>query len=311
VTITAEHISEARDLIGGCVLETPLVKSKQLSDITSSQCYLKLENRQYTGAFKVRGAFNKILTLARTHPVAGIITASTGNHGLGIARALQHTGMNGIIYVPETASPAKVHALQSYPVDLQFYGDDPLSTELYAKRMAHESGKVWISPYNDPEIIAGQGTIGPELTAQLSNIAAIYITVGGGGLISGIATWLQAHSPETEIIGCLPERSPEMALSVEAGRIIHLEKGEETLSDGSAGGCEDGSITFPLCQELVDRFILVSEDEIALAMSEISEWHGERIEGAAGVAVAAIKKDAHQFAGRIVIGILCGGNRAD
>jgi threonine dehydratase len=311
LTVTAGNITEARDRIGANLLETPLIFSPQLSEQTSARCFLKLENRQHTGSFKARGAYNKVLSIALTNPDAHIITASTGNHGLGVARSLQQTGMQGTIYLPENASQAKIRALQNYPAILEFYGDDPLKTELHAKHIAENSGRIWVSPYNDPEIIAGQGTIGPELTAHLSDIAAVYITVGGGGLISGIGTWLAAHSPATDIIGCLPERSPEMALSVEAGRILHLEKAEETLSDGSAGGCEDGSITFPICQKLVDRFILVGEDEIRLAMTEVFDWHEERIEGSAGVAVAAMKRDAEKYAGKNVIAIICGGNRVD
>lgn len=260
---------------------------------------------------------NKVLSLLETQRSSGlgtnpnppiVITASTGNHGLGIARALNITGRAGKIYIPEHASPAKVSALQQYAVELLTHGKDSLETELYAKKLAREEDATWISPYNDPDIIAGQGTVGIELTRQLQNIGAIYVTIGGGGLISGVATWFAEHSPQTEIVGCLPENSPEMKLSVEAGHIVQLAESIPTLSDGSAGGMEEGSITFPMCQQLVKRYILVSEDDIKEAIRATYALHGERIEGAAGVAVAAMIKDALTYQGQRVVAIVCGGN---
>ncbi|HLF64716.1 MAG TPA: threonine/serine dehydratase [Saprospiraceae bacterium] len=326
MNITAPHIEAAENRIRDYILDTPLLHSTQFSQRTGADIYLKLENHQYTGSFKARGAMNKVLSFMdeQRHIRAGIpartirsgenptlpviITASTGNHGLGVARAIQLTGLSGKIYIPENASPAKVAALKQYPVELITHGRDSLETELYAKQMAHDQHATWISPYNDPDIIAGQGTIGIELTRQLENIRAVYVTVGGGGLISGIATWFAEYSPQTEIIGCLPENSPEMKLSVEAGHVVHLDESKPTLSDGSAGGMENGSITFPICQKLVKRYLLVSEKEIADAIHEVCETHGERIEGAAGVAVAAMMKDAGKYKSQRVVAIVCGGN---
>jgi len=308
LTITAQDILRAGIRLGSDILETPLLQSAQLNDITSATCYLKFENRQYTGSFKARGALNKVRRLQEEDYTGRVVTASTGNHAQGMARALEMTGLPGTIYLPAHTTPAKIEALRKYTVDLELYQGDPLQTELYAKRRAAASGDIYVSPYNDPDVVAGQGTIGAEITSALGEIAAVYITVGGGGLISGIATWLAEKSPQTEIIGCLPERSPEMKLSIEAGYIVHLKAPQDTLSDGSAGGCEDGSITFPICQKLVHRYLLVTEEEIASAMRQIYSWHGERIEGAAGVAIAAMKADGKRFAGRRIVGIVCGGN---
>jgi len=318
--LTARFIEEAEELIRPYILQTPLLYSEEMSHFTGANTFLKLENRQYTGSFKARGAMHKVLSVKNKQQAAYlsgvkldstpliIITASTGNHGLGVARALQLTNMSGIICIPEGASAVKVAALRQYPIKLVEYGADSLETELFAKRRAEDEGAVWISPYNDPAIIAGQGTIGKELTSQLKDIAAVYVTVGGGGLISGIATWFSEHSPSTEVIACLPENSPEMQMSVEAGHIIHLASAKPTLSDGSAGGLEDGSITFPICQQFIHRYILVSEDEIAKAMHFVYRKHGERIEGAAGVAVASLTKDTERYAGKNVVAIVCGGN---
>lgn len=308
MNITANDIADAERRIRPYILETALLHSQLLSELTGADVYLKLENRQHTSSFKARGAMHKILSLTEEQKEKGIITASTGNHGLGTARALQIIGLKGKIYIPENASPAKVVALKQYPVELITYGRDSLETELYAKEKAKEGGATWISPYNDPDVISGQGTIGVELTKQLHEIRAVYVTVGGGGLISGIATWFAEHSPATEIIGCLPENSPEMKLSIEAGHIVHLAEAKPTLSDGSAGGMEEGSITFPICQKLVKRLILVSEEEIGQAIKEVYHSHGERIEGSGGVAVAAMMKDAGRFQGDKIIAIICGGN---
>ena len=306
--ITASHIERAERRIRPKILETPLIHSQALSDKTGAVIYLKLENRQHTGSFKARGAMNKVLNLKELQSDKPIITASTGNHGLGVARALQIAGLNGKIYIPENASSAKVTSLKKYPVDLIIHGSDSLETELHAKAIAKEQGAAWISPYNDPDIIAGQGTVGLEIANQLKDIHAVYVTVGGGGLISGIATWFAEHLPHTEIIGCLPENSPEMKMSIEAGRIVHLDKQKPTLSDGSAGGMEDGSITFPICQRIVRRYILVTEDEIADAIARVYHFHQEKMEGSAGVAIAAMIKDGRRSNGKNIVVVICGGN---
>lgn len=307
----ADLIRDSAESIRGSIIETPLRPVPEYDIQTGARIYLKLENRQHTGSFKARGALNKVLRLAADKPGTHIVTASTGNHALGVARALQITGMSGTIYLPENASTSKIKALKAYHAELKFYGKDPLATELFAKHHADDEGLEYISPYNDADVIAGQGTIGVELTEQLEDIAAVYVTIGGGGLASGIALWFTEHSPETEIIGCLPERSPEMKLSVDAGHVIHLEHPLETLSDGSAGGCEDDAVTFSICRKLIRKYILIDEDAIAAAIRDVYHITGERIEGSAGVAVAAMLQDAGRFAGRNVVVIVCGGNIDD
>ena len=306
--VTHHDIQAAVGRISGHILKTPVVGAGALGMPEHTRGYLKLENRQYTGSFKARGALNKVLMLQEQGVTGPVVTASTGNHGLGVARALEITGMAGILFVPGHIAPAKLAALRQFPIDIRMVKGDPLLSEMTAKAYAREAGLPWISPYNDRDVIAGQGTIGPELTAELADIAAVYVTIGGGGLVSGIATWLAHAAPKTEIIGCLPARSPEMQLSVEAGQIVHLGEAEETLSDGSAGGCEDGSITFPICQQLVSRYLLIEEAAIAAAMAEVYHHLGETIEGSAGVAVAAMQQDAHRYPGATVISIICGGN---
>jgi threonine dehydratase len=302
------EIIAAKKRIQNNILQTPLLPSNYLSQLSGGKVYLKLENEQFTGSFKARGALNKILAASEAERAIGFITASTGNHAQGFARALTIAGAKGTIFLPKNASPAKIEALKSYPVQLDFFGTNSLETELHAKSMAAERGLIWVSPYNDPLIIAGQGTMGLEIFDQADEeIDYLLGCIGGGGLMSGVATAYKTISPSTKIIGCLPEKSPEMYLSVKANKIIHIEF-EETLSDGSAGGLEDGSITFPICKDLIDDYNLTSEEAIANGIQLIAQKHHKIIEGAAGVAVASFLKNIDKYKNKNVVIIICGGN---
>jgi threonine dehydratase len=302
-----EDILRAAERIRPHILKTPLMNSTYFSALSAAQVYFKLENEQHTGSFKLRGATNKILSLTEGQKKKGVLTASTGNHGKALARALQGTAIKGVIYVPENADSSKVDAIKSYGIEVKAFGTNSLETELHAKKMAAESGMVWISPYNDLQIIAGQGTIAAELMEQLDNIDAVFVTVGGGGLISGIGTYLKSESPETRIIGCMPENSPEMHEAITTGT-FPASPNKETLSDGSAGGFEEGAITYDLCKAAVDEFVLVSEEEIKQAIRQMLDVHNKVIEGAAAVALAAFIKKKQGYAGKNVVIIICGGN---
>ena len=299
-------IAEKR--INNHILKTPLYPSNYLSQLSGGKVYLKLENEQYTGSFKARGAANKILASSAEERKTGFITASTGNHAQGFARALSIAGAKGTIFLPENASSAKVEALKSYPVALEFFGHNSLETELHAKSVAEERELIWVSPYNDPLIIAGQGTMGLEMNQQAAeSIDYVLGCIGGGGMMAGVATAIKHVSPMTQVIGCLPEKSPEMYLSVKAGKVVFIDF-EETLSDGSAGGLEDGSITFPICQQYIDDYTLVSEKAIEDCIRLIAQKHHKIIEGAAAVAVASFLKEIEQYRGKTVIIIICGAN---
>ena len=304
------EIKVAENRIRPYILKTPLILSNFLSKLNNGKVYLKLESEQYTGSFKARGAMNKILSLSNEDKEKGIVTASTGNHAQGIARALSISGVGGTIFLPENSDSSKIDALKDYGTSLAFYGNDCLTTELYAKQYANEKDAIWISPYNDPQIIGGQGTIGIELVQQLDHIEHVFATIGGGGLISGISTYLKSVKPDINIIGCLPENAPEMYLSVKAGKVIILEESKDTLSDGSAGGLEEGSITFPICQQLVDEYSLVTEEEIKGAIKIMIDNHHKIIEGAAGVSIASFIKNREKFDGMNVVIIICGRNIA-
>jgi threonine dehydratase len=190
---------------------------------------------------------------------------------------------------------------------VQFFGSDGLDTEQHAREYAARHKMVYLSPYNDRDVIAGQGTCGVEIVDQLPGIDAVFIAVGGGGLISGVSSVLRAHNPKVRIYGCQPEASAVMAESVAAGRILDLPSAP-TLSDGTAGGIEADAITFDLCKELIDEFVLVSEAEIAAAMRGYFATYGEAIEGAAGVALAAMLDRKAEISGQTVAVIICGGN---
>src|SRR5688572_4188795 len=281
------------------VRETPVDRSGDV--------YLKLEHLQHTGSFKFRGASNKIALLTAAQAAAGVVTASNGNHGLGVAAAAQARGVAAEVFVSSHVSPAKARRIESHGAALRRSGDDPLSAELAARRAAEDSGKVYISPYNDLDVIAGQGTIAVELLRQLPRIDAVFVAVGGGGLIGGIGSYFKAVSPTTEIVGCWPENSPVMYECLRAARIFDVPE-RPTLSESTAGGLEPESVTLEICRDVIDRFVLVSEEEIISAMRQLLETEHWLIEGAAAVAVAAWAKEAHRYQGKIAVIVLCGRN---
>jgi len=287
------------------IRETPLEFSPYLSSIGQGQVYLKLENFQVTGSFKIRGALNKLLSLSEEKKREGITTASSGNHGSAVSYALTKLGMQGTIFLPNTTSQIKVEILNDYKANIKFFGDDCVQAEIHARQSAEKMGMEFISPYNDLKIIGGQATVGIELQRQISRMDAVLVPVGGGGLISGIAAYLKTNRENPKIIGCQPENSSVMHESVKAGRILEMES-KPTLSDGTAGGVEAGAITFDICRDLVDDFILVSETEIKQAILLCLRKHHMLIEGAAALSVASFLKASKKFRKKTVVLILSG-----
>ncbi|KAB2849842.1 MAG: threonine/serine dehydratase [Hyphomicrobiaceae bacterium] len=306
-TDIVQEVEAAEARIRPHVRQTPLEWSPALSELSGAHVFLKCENLQHTGSFKVRGALSKVLSLSPEEIARGVITASTGNHGAAVAYALGKLGASAAVFVPEGASPAKVAAIERLGGTVRRHGTDSGETEAFARRHATESGAVFVSPYNDPRVIGGQGTIGIELLRQLPDLDAALVSLGGGGLISGIAAYLKANKPGVRVIGCSPENSQVMIKSVAAGWILDLPS-LPTLSDGTAGGVEADSMTFPLVRDLVDDFVTVTEEEIASAMRRCLEVHHMLIEGSAGVALAAFEKQAAHWRGKHVVIVLCGAN---
>jgi len=302
-----KEVLHAKERIRSHIRQTILEYSPALSELGQANVYCKLENLQYTGAFKARGAMNKLLSLTDEERARGVVTASTGNHGMAVARSLGILGASGIVFVPEEASPSKVKAIERLGAEVRFFGQDCADTEAHAREHAAQNHMTFVSPYNDPQVIGGQGTIAVELARQLDPIDAVFASLGGGGLVSGIAGYLKSVHPNVQIIGCSPENSQVMIQSVKAGRILDMPS-LPTLSDGTAGGIEAGSITFELCRMLVDEYVTVTEDEIKASLRLFMEAHHMLIEGAAAVAIAAYLKRRERFVGENVVIVICGAN---
>jgi threonine dehydratase len=301
-----QRVLEAHERIRASITLTPLEPAPNwLAD--SEQCFFKREDLQQTGSFKLRGATNKILSLSPDARVRGVIAASNGNHGLGVALAAKCAGIAAEVYVSAHVSPAKATRIEQLGATLQRVGSDPLQAELAARAASEKSGKIFISPYNDVEVMAGQGTIALELLQQTQKLDAVYVAVGGGGLIGGIGAYLKSVSPATEIVGCWPENSPVLYESMKAGRILDVPE-QPTLSESTAGGLEPESVTLDVCRQVIDRTALVSEAEILAAMRRVRESEGWLMEGAAAVAVSAFQKEPQRYRGKNVAIIICGGN---
>lgn len=303
----AGQVAEAAERIGQSVTETPVEQIAGLAPDAGVDVIFKLENLQQTGSFKLRGASNKILSLTAEQASRGVIAASNGNHGLGVAAAARRAGISAEVYVSSHVSPSKARRIEEYGARIQRAGNDPLEAELAARAAANAQGRVFISPYNDDQVMAGQGTIAVELLRQVPALDALFVAVGGGGLIGGIGAYIKHTSPATEIVGCWPENSRVLLESIKAGRILDVPE-QPTLSESTAGGLEPGTVTLDICAHVIDRAVLVSEDEILDAMRSVRALRGWVIEGAAAVAVAAFMKEAQHYRGKQAAVVICGGN---
>ena len=264
--VTANQRIKAVD---GGARETTLEESGEFSDRTGATFLLKGEHLQRTGSFKMRGAMNKVLCLNEKDRKAGIIAASSGNHGIATAQAAKVCGVAVTIYLPESISVLKHTNIRRLGANTVLVAGNGIQAENAAHAAAQRGGKTYVSPYSDPDVIAGQGTVGLELAEKCPDLAAVYVSVGGGGLISGIGIYLKANRPDVEIIGCWPENAPAMHLCMKRGEVYNTPE-TYTLADGCAGSIEEGAITLPLCQQVIDRYLLLSEAEIASAMRDMA-----------------------------------------
>jgi threonine dehydratase len=297
---TAGDLDAAAAVVSARLAPTPLVAAPALGD----DVHLKLESLQPTGSFKVRGA---LAALARAGTEARVVTASAGNAGLGIAWAAAALGVRATIVVAETASPAKVTALRSLPIEFVQHGADYDAAEVHALELA-AAGATYVSSYNDTGVIAGQSTIGRELDTQLNAPPTVVAPIGGGSLASGLGLWAAAR-PGARVVAVEAERSTAMSTSLAAGAITPIEVGE-TLADGLAGNLEPGAVTFELVRDHVEAVVQVSEHELEEAMRFLARAHGIVAEGAGAAAVAGI------MAGRVeqrygpLVAIISGRNIA-
>ncbi len=307
MVISASDIDDAEERIRPYIQHTALIKDHFFANELEVDLWLKLEHQQVSGSFKIRGAFNRILSIpADKRQDAFFVAASTGNHAAAFCHALQTLGLKGKVFLPTTVSQAKLDTIKSYGIPFECVGKNSLHTEIFCRELATEKDYQLVHPYNDPLIIAGQGTIGIELTQDRADIDVVVVPVGGGGLISGIACYLKEALPGIKIVGCQPTQSPEMVRSIEQGSIIKEDITRPTLSDGTAGGMEEGSLTFPMAQSLVDEWALIEEDAIAAEVLYMLNYHQMLVEGAAGLALAYIRQHAESLRGKKVVAIICG-----
>jgi threonine dehydratase len=310
--ISAADVDRAAERIAPHIRRTPLLRSVALSEDAGADLAIKAEHQQHTGSFKFRGALNRLARLPAAERRAGVVTASSGNHGLAVVAAGAVMGAEVTVVVPAGASPAKLAGLRRGGATVITVDDpDTLAAETHGRALASEQGRTYIPPYNDPDVVAGQGTIAPELAGQLRDIGwdrldAVVVAVGGGGLVSGIATWLAAHT-DTVVVGAQPENDAAMAAAVRAGHPVDVHA-RHTLSDGTAGGIEAGAITVSMCRDLVDEWVLASERDIAVAIARVIDAHHTLIEGSAGVAIAAAAHYAADHPGQRIAAISCGAN---
>lgn len=302
-----KNIANAHQKLRPQVRVTPLDYSAALSRLTGCDVYLKCEHLQHTGSFKFRGASYKLLQLGDRARQSGVITASSGNHGQSVARAGKQLDVSVTVYVPSNIAAIKLETIRAFGAHVKLVDGDALAAELEARRQSIAQNAPYISPYNDLDVIAGQGMVAMEMLEQQTELDAVFVAVGGGGLISGIGTVYKAVSPQTKIFGCWPANAGSMHACLLAGDIIAV-KETDTISDGTAGGVEPEAVTFPICQNVIDQYALLSEGEIKAAMKLIAETERWIIEGAAGVALAGLLQFAPNFQGRKIAAVLCGRN---
>jgi threonine dehydratase len=301
---TAASAVQARNRIRDHIYQTPLIPARTVGKDNQSTVLFKAENFQHTGSFKFRGAMSK---LSAQSDDTQLITASSGNHGIAAARAAKTLSKKVIVVLPETVVQAKLEKIQAYGVDVILHGVETGLAEQHAQRLAASQGYTYISPYNDPHIVAGQGTIGLEILEQCKQADNIFVAMGGGGLISGIGSVMKAFSPRTKIFGVSATNTKALAESMVAGRVVETEH-LATLADGVAGGMDLDTITLPLAMSVIDQVIECDETEIRTALKSLAFDENLIVEGSAALALAGYNKVAGAVAGQTSILILCGAN---
>lgn len=308
--ITIRNVWEARKRIASIVNKTPLIKSFVLSERIGRPVYLKLENVHDIGAFKVRGAANKILSLSEEEKKRGVATFSTGNHGMAVAYVAKMLGMEAVVCISSRVPKAKVDSLKRLNAKIEIYGDSQDDAEERCYELAKEKGLTIIQPFDDPYVIAGQGTIGLEILEEIPNLTDVIVPLSGGGLLSGIGLALKSNDPNIRVTGVSIEHSAVMYESLKAGKPVRLEE-KDTLADSLLGGIGlDNQYTFRMVRKYTDDIVLISEEEIAYGMAFMMDKHRMIIEGAAATGVAAIlgNKIVHQEG---AVAVIISGHNVD
>jgi len=306
--VTLRDVFSARQRIASIAKRTPLVRSSMLTKHLGVPVYLKLENLQETGAFKIRGASNRFGTLTTTEKEQGVITVSSGNHGRAVAHVAKRLGIPAVVCMSERVPMNKVEGIKRYGAEVVISGQDYDEAEEMASQLQAERGLTRIDPFDDRDVIAGQGTIGLELLEDLPGLETVLVPLSGGGLISGVALVLKTADPAIRVIGVSMDRGPVMAESLRVGRLVQMEE-EPSLADALVGGIPlDNRYTFHMCQTYVDETVLVSEEEIARGVVFALEKHRLVVEGGGAVGIAALLSGkVSKLSGKVAV-VVSGGN---
>ena len=300
-------VREANERCQDHLLPTPLEHSMYLSDKIEGEVWLKLDSMQRTSSFKFRGAINKILSLTEAELDRGIVSASTGNYALAVAEAMRIRNRRATIYVAKDIEPSRLGLLRSHGLDLVIHGEVAWDAEKEARRVGDEEGKIYVSPYNDPIVVGGQGTCGYEISQQLPDLDAAFLACGGGGLLTGSAGWLKSHNSDVEAFGVSPANSPVMYESMRTNKMVEMDT-QPTLADTCAGGIDLDSITLDLCRRYVDEIVLLTEEEIEASIRLLFEQHRLVTEGSGALSIGGLLKRKERFKGKKVVAVVCGRN---
>ncbi len=302
-----DDIREARERVESVARHTPLEHSHSFSDLSGAAVHPKLEVFQRTGSFKIRGASNRIATLTDDEQAAGVVTASAGNHAQGVALAATRADVDSVVVMPEHAPIAKVKATRSYGAEVVLHGEDYDAAQARAHDIEADENRTYVHAFDDPRVMAGQGTIGLEIVEDLPTVETVVVPIGGGGLIAGIATAIKATAPDARVVGVEAEGASSVAQSLEKGAVQAID-GVDTIADGIATR-RVGEQTFPIIEERVDEVVTVSDPEIAVAITTLLERSKTLIEGAGAVPMAAILAEAFEYSDdEVIVPVLCGGN---
>ena len=301
---TIADVYRADKQLAGIVKKTRLIASDFFSELSGNEVFLKPENMQHTGAFKLRGAYNKISQLTDDEKARGVITASAGNHAQGVAFAAQKLGVKAVICMPATTPILKVEATKNFGAEVVLHGDSFDDAYAHSLELQENFGYVYVHPFNDREVLLGQGTTALEIINELKDVDAILVPIGGGGFASGVALATKLVSPTVKVIGVEPENAACMKAALDAGQIVTLDSAD-TVADGCAVKTA-GTLTFAFCQKYLDEIITVNEMEIMSALLSLIEKHKLIAEGAGVLSLAALNK--LDFKGKKVVAIVSGGN---
>ncbi|TKX79219.1 threonine ammonia-lyase [Halorubrum sp. SD626R] len=305
--LTLSDVREARERVDGVARHTPLERSRTFSEMSGADVHLKLENFQRTGAFKIRGAMNRIATLTPEERDAGVVTASAGNHAQGVALAADRAGVDATVVMPKFAPVSKVKATRGYGASVRLEGVDYDEAQAYAHQLEHEEGRTYVHAFDDPVVMAGQGTLGLEIVDDCPDLDTVVVPIGGGGLISGVAVAIKEQRPDVRVVGVQAEGAASAAKSLAAGEVVEIDS-VDTIADGIATRAV-GERTLEVMAEYVDEVVTVDDREIALALTLLLERSKTLVEGAGAVALAAVLSEAVEYADdETIVAALCGGN---